>query len=230
MKYATRSEINTRAHILYITEDKSESVVALNSQLGTKSTLLITEKPGYLSKGAVVPHGIYDLGRNTGYISIGNSHETAEFIHDNILWWWDNFGIHHYPDTQTLLILCDSGGANSYRHHAFKKQVLLLAQKIGVDIIICHYPPYASKWNPIEHRLFPHVSNALRRGATMENIEQMAQKISQTKTKTGVSVSVFTTGKKHQIGRKYSLGFKENNKIAFDEYLPRWNYTAKACP
>jgi len=116
----------------------------------------------YLSEGSVIPHGIYDLSRNEGYISIGNSHETAEFIADNLLWWWDNFGIHSYPNARSILILCDSGGGNSYRHHAFKEQILILAKKIGLDIIICHYPPYASKWNPIEHRLFCHVHNAIQ--------------------------------------------------------------------
>jgi len=99
----------------------------------------------HLAQGVVIPHGIYDLQKNEGYISIGNSHETAPFITDNLLWWWENYGIHDYPDTHCVLVLCDSGGGNSYRHHAFKKHMQLLAEKIGVDFIICHYPPYASK-------------------------------------------------------------------------------------
>jgi hypothetical protein len=100
-----------------------------------------------LATGKVIPHGIYDLLRNEGYISIGTSHETAAFIADNLRWWWDEFGIHHYPDTTTILILCDAGGANSYRHYCFKKQMLHLSAQIGKNIIVCHYPPYASKWN-----------------------------------------------------------------------------------
>ena len=116
----------------------------------------------YLGQGKVIPHGIYDLQRHEAYISIGNSHETAEFITDNLRWWWDHFGIHHYPDARTILILCDAGGANSYRHHAFKKQMLLLASQIGIDCIVCHYPPYASKWNPIEHQVFPHLHRTLQ--------------------------------------------------------------------
>jgi len=101
----------------------------------------------HLATGKVIPRGIYDLQRKEGYISIGNSHETAEFIADNLLWWWDNFGIHNYPDTSSILILCDAGGANSYRHYCFKKQMLDFAAQIGKHIIICHHPPYASKWN-----------------------------------------------------------------------------------
>ena len=85
----------------------------------------------YLADGKIIPHGIYDLQRNEGYISIENSHETAEFIADNLLWWWDNFGIHNYPDTSSILIFCDAGGANSYRHYCFKKQMLEFASQIG---------------------------------------------------------------------------------------------------
>ena len=73
----------------------------------------------YLGEGAVIPHGIFDLQHNVGYITIGNSHETAQFIADNLLWWWDNHGINNYPKAKTILILCDAGGANSYRHYAF---------------------------------------------------------------------------------------------------------------
>ncbi|MEZ4887959.1 MAG: hypothetical protein R3E32_24740 [Chitinophagales bacterium] len=76
----------------------------------------------HLAKGKIIPFGIYDLQRNEGYISIGSSHETADFIADNLLWWWEEFGIHQYPDAKDILILCDAGGANSYRHHAFKNK------------------------------------------------------------------------------------------------------------
>ena len=116
----------------------------------------------HLGQGKVIPHGIFDHQRIEGYITIGNSHETADFIADNLLWWWDNFGLQYYPNAQNILVLCDAGGGNSYRHYAFKKAILLLAEKIGVNFIICHYPPYASKWNPIEHRLFAHVHRAMQ--------------------------------------------------------------------
>ena len=86
-----------------------------------------------LSEGKVIPHGIFDIQLNQGYISIGNSHETASFIADNLLWWWDNYGIHNYPNAKSILILCDAGGGNSYRHHAFKKQLLMLAELTGIN-------------------------------------------------------------------------------------------------
>jgi Rhodopirellula transposase DDE domain len=177
-----------------------------------------------------VPHGIYDEQRKDGHIMIGNSRDTSKFACDCIRNWWFKTGCIFYPFALRLLILCDGGGSNSSRHYIFKEDLQKLAIELGIDITVGHYPPYCSKWNPIEHRLFPHVSNALRRGAAIDSIEHMAEKIKRTKTKTGISVSVFTTQKDYPTGRKYSQGFKENNKIAFDQYLPKWNYTAKAYP
>lgn len=177
-----------------------------------------------------VPHGIYDQRYKHGQIMIGKSADTSEFACDCLRNWWNKIGTFRYPLAKRLLILCDGGGSNSSRHYIFKEDLQKLAAELGIDITIAHFPPYCSKWNPIEHRLFPHVSNAIRRGAEIESIEHMAQKISRTKTKSGISVAVFTNQKEYPTGRKYAQGFKENNQIAFDSYLPKWNYTAKAAP
>ncbi len=101
----------------------------------------------YLSEGKVIPQGIYDLQANRGYISIGNAAETADFVVDNLRWWWTEDGIHHYPDARNLLLLCHAGGANSYRHYIFKARLLALSRESGISFIVAHYPPYASKWN-----------------------------------------------------------------------------------
>jgi hypothetical protein len=177
----------------------------------------------HLSQGKVIPHGIYDLQRNEGYISIGDSHETAEFIADNLGWWWDNFGLHHYPDATTLLVLCDAGGANSYRHYAFKKHLLILAQKLGIDIVICHYPPYASKWNPIEHRLFPHMHNAMK-GVVFSDYKIVKELIDKTKTDTGLKVVVRLTTKKYPIGIKTIKSEIDFNRIQFHPLIPELSY------
>ena len=177
-----------------------------------------------------VPHGIYDEQHLHGQIMIGISHDTSEFSCACIRNWWLKIGCILYPLAIRLLILCDGGGSNSSRHYIFKDDLQKLAIEIGLDITIAHYPPHCSKWNPIEHRLFPHVSSALRRGGTIKSVEHMAEKVSRTKTKTGISVSVFIDKNEYKTGRKYSEGFKVNNKIVFDEYLPKWNYTAKANP
>lgn len=175
-----------------------------------------------------IPHGIYDELYQHGQIVIGNSHDTSEFACNCLRNWWEELGCNLYAGSTNLLILCDGGGSNSSRHYIFKEDLQKLAIEIGLDITVAHYPPYCSKWNPIEHRFFPHVSNALRRGATINSIEHLAEKIERTKTKTGLTISVFIDDKQYLTGRKYAEGFKENNKIVFDEYLPKWNYTAKA--
>ena len=181
----------------------------------------------YLSRGVVIPHGIYDLHRNEGYLSIGGSHETAAFIADNLLWWWDNYGIHNYPDTKSILILCDAGGGNSYRHYAFKKQMLILAEKTGIDFIICHYPPYASKWNPIEHRLFCHVQKAIE-GVVFSDYEIVKELISKTKTDTGLNVVVRLNLKEYPTGMKTDKAEIDFSRIQFNQAIPELSYRIAA--
>lgn len=181
----------------------------------------------HLSTGKVVPHGIYDLQLNKGYISIGGSSETAEFIIENILWWWTTYGIHHYPDAKQLVLLCDSGGGNSYRHHAFKKQLQKLAKEIGIDIIVCHYPPYASKWNPIEHRLFCHVHQAMK-GILFTSYEVVQKAIENTETKTGLTVVVRLNLKEYKKGIKTSKDEVDEKRIQFGKIVPKLNYRIAA--
>lgn len=177
----------------------------------------------HLSEGSVVPHGIYDLALNKGYISIGTNHETAEFIIDNLIWWWENFGIHDYPNAKNILILCDAGGANSYRHYAFKKQLLKLTRIIGVDIIICHYPPYSSKWNPIEHRLFCHVHHSMQ-GVIFSNYEIVKQMIRKTSTKKGLTVEVRINDKFYPTGIKTAKEEVDFTRILFNQQIPKLSY------
>lgn len=180
-----------------------------------------------LGEGLVVPHGIYDMERNEGYLSIGNNQESAEFIADNLLWWWDNFGIHHYPKAKSILVLCDSGGGNSYRHHAFKKQLLRLAKKTGMDFIICHYPPYTSKWNPIEHRLFCHVQKAID-GVVFSDYEIVKELMSKTKTDTGLKVFVRFNFKQYPKGVKTHKDELDFKRIQFNLTIPELSYRIAA--
>jgi hypothetical protein len=181
----------------------------------------------HLSKGSVIPHGIYDVQKNEGYITIGNSHETAEFITDNLLWWWENYGIHNYPNAKNLLLLCDAGGGNSYRHHAFKKWILILAKQIGIDIIVCHYPPYSSKWNPIEHRLFAHVHHSIQ-GVLFESYEQVKKLFAKTKTQKGLKVAVRLNLKTYYTGIKTPKEAVDFNRIQFHPSIPKLNYRIAA--
>ena len=173
-----------------------------------------------------VPHGIYDEKENTGYITIGQSSDTSEFVCDNIKSWWFKIGILLYPFAEYLLVLCDGGGSNSSRHYIFKEDLQKLALIIGINIRIAHYPPYCSKWNPIEHKLFPHVSKAIR-GANITSLKKLGEHIKRTKTKSGLKVVVKMSKKRYNTGRKVQTGFKEDMPIKFDKYLPQWNYVAK---
>lgn len=178
----------------------------------------------HLAEGKVIPHGIFDLKQNRGYITIGTSHETAAFIADNIFWWWTIFGIHQYPDAQQILILCDAGGANGYRKHVFKKELLSIAREIGIRLIVCHYPPYCSKWNPIEHRLFCHVHRAMQ-GALFTSYEFVKELISKTKNSKGLFVIARIVKFIYPIGLKTDKSELDFNRILFHLQLPDLNYT-----
>jgi hypothetical protein len=175
--------------------------------------------------GIVIPHSIYDLKHNSGYINLGTSHDTSQFACDSLRNWWYNQGRRRYPTATALLILCDGGGSNSSRHYIFKEDLLNLADELGLDIRIAHFPPYCSKYNPIEHRLFPHVTRACQ-GVIFHNIELVKELISQTSTTTGLTVTVEIIDKVYQLKRKVADGFKETMRIVFDKVLPQWNYTA----
>ena len=177
------------------------------------------------ASGVVIPHGIYDLAQNSGYINIGTSKDTSEFACDCLRNWWYNEGQYKYSNSTSILILCDGGGSNSSRHYIFKEDLQKLVDEIGVEIRIAHYPPYTSKYNPIEHRLFPHVTRACQ-GVVFKDVDTVKSLIEKTKTKTGLKVTVEIIDTIYETGRKASEGFKENMRIRFDEYLPRWNYMA----
>ncbi len=178
-----------------------------------------------VSSVTAIPHGIYDLVRNIGYLIIGVSHDTSEFACDCISSWWKKYGILYYNNSDSILVLCDCGGSNNARYYIFKEQLQKLSDKIGIEIRIAHYPSYTSKYNPIEHRLFPHVTRACK-GLIFDNIKILVSAMSKTATKTGLSVFVDIADKIYQTGMKYTKGFKENMDIVCDEVLSKWNYRA----
>ena len=106
----------------------------------------------------VIPHGLYDVGLNRGYVNLNMSHDTTELACDSIAAWWEQHGCQLYPQAKKLLLLCDGGGSNSATKYLFKEDLQKLANRLGLEIRVAHYPPYCSKYNPIEHRMFAHVS------------------------------------------------------------------------
>ena len=97
-----------------------------------------------LADGVAIPHGLYDLTDNIGYIQIGTSHDTSEFACDSIRYWWNTYGKRRYPKATSILLLCDGGGSNSARHYIFKQDLQALVNELGIEISIAHYPPYTS--------------------------------------------------------------------------------------
>lgn len=213
--------------ILSIDTKKKERL----GQLDRSGTVLCQEAPlvhdhdyPHLAEGKVVPHGIYDLKLNKGYLSIGTNNETAAMIGDNLIWWWEEFGIHAYPDAKELLLFCDCGGANGYRHHAFKKELLRVAAYIGIKIVVVHYPPYCSKWNPIEHRLFSQMHRAAD-GAIFTSYQQVKTIFQTTRTTTGLTLDVRISDTQYQKGLKIGKEQLDHKRILTHPDLPQFNYT-----
>lgn len=179
----------------------------------------------HLADGVAIPYTIYDLHRNTAYVSLGTSKDTADFVCDSIKHWWLTQGRNDYPQATSILALADSGGSNSYRHYVFKEALQQLVDALGIEIRMAHYPSYASKWNPVEHRVFPHITKALR-GVILTSHEQVKTLIERTKTSTGLTVTAQIVTKVYQTGKKVAEGFKESMRILFDKKLGKWNYRA----
>lgn len=177
------------------------------------------------SDGKVIPHGIYDVAKNEASMHLNGSRDTSELACDSIELWWQEQGHIDYPAATDMLVLCDGGGSNSSSHYIFKEDLQSLSNRLGIKIRICHYPPYCSKYNPIEHRVFPHVTRACK-GVPLESIETAKHYIEKTETTKGLNVVVRLLDKVYTTGRKYAKDFKNNMTIKFDESLPKWNYTA----
>jgi len=139
--------------------------------------------------------------------------------------WWFNYGQTEYPNAKKIMFLCDGGGSNSSRHYIFKEDLQKLSDELKIEIRIAHYPPYTSKYNPIEHRLFPHITKACQ-GVIFKNIEVVNNLMGSTTTTKGLKVFSSILDKTFLIGRKVVDGFKENMTIKFDDFLPDWNYVA----
>lgn len=177
------------------------------------------------AEGVIIPHGIYDLQRNIGYIHIGTSKDTSQFACDCLRSWWLEHGQSVYANASAILVLCDGGGSNGSRYYIFKEDLQKLADELGIEIRIAHYPPYCSKYNPIEHRLFPHVTRACQ-GVLFTSLNVVKQLIEKTTTRTGLKVFVKIIETIYQTGRKVADNFKQTMRIVFDDFLPAWNYRA----
>jgi len=184
---------------------------------------------GSAGSGVVIPHGLYDVGKNKGFVHLNTSHDTSELACESIAAWWVQEGRTDYPLAKKLLLLCDGGGSNSATMYLFKEDLQKLANRLGIEIRVAHYPPYCSKFNPIEHRLFPHLTRVCA-GVIFYTLETVRYYMAKAKTRKGLKVKVSILEGVFQTGRKYAEGFKKTMKIVFDEVLPKWNYRAVPDP
>jgi hypothetical protein len=178
-----------------------------------------------LAQGVIIPHGIYDLALNHGWIHLGLSRDTTEFACDSLRLYWQQDGQRLYPRASAILLLCDGGGSNSCHKHLFKEDLQTLVNELRIPIRVAHYPAYCSKFNPIERRLFCHVTRACQ-GVLFDSLQTVIGLIQKTKTQTGLSVTVRVLDKLYATGRKVSDAFKQNMPIIFEPVLPKWNYWA----
>lgn len=173
----------------------------------------------------MIPHGIYDVVRNEATVNIGTSRDSSEFACDSRAHWWATHGRLTYPNATSLLMLMDGGGSNSSRRHLFKPDLQALADRLGIAMRVAHYPPCTCKWNPVEQRLFPHVTRALQ-GMIFRSHELVKELIETTTTQAGLAVKAHIIDKVHALGGKVVDGFQETMRIMFDDYLGQWNYVA----
>lgn len=182
------------------------------------------------SDGTIIPHGIYDVGANMGYLTLGISHDTAEFVCDNFIQVWRQFLQWKYPNAHTICILCDGGGSNACSHHIVKQALMKLAATIGINIIMVHYPPYCSKYNPIEHCMFGQISRSWS-GAPLLSIEDARTRAEATVTKKGLSIIATINQRTYETKRPIEESYESNKskRIVFDDELSKWNYLVKCC-
>jgi hypothetical protein len=180
------------------------------------------------ASGQIVPHGIYDVNDHMGYVTLGISKDTSEFVCDNLRHYWTQFLQYKYPDKDTWLLLCDGGGSNASAHYIVKQDLVKLAKSLNINILVAHYPPYCSKWNPIEHRLFSQITHTWS-GVPFHNIEFVKELTNKTTTKTGLKVITEINNKQYLTKRQVQQEFRENIEkyIQFDEKCPKWNYIIK---
>jgi hypothetical protein len=176
------------------------------------------------SPGVVVPHGLFDLALNEGYLHLGDSGNTSVFAVDALIDWWRHYGSRRYPRAIDLLLLCDGGGGNGSRRLLFKEQLQRLADYADLIVRVAHYPPGCSKYNPIEHRLFPHVARQTQ-GLFLKSIDMFRDLARKATTKTGLRVFARKLTGLYETGVKATVRSVEELRIAFDPQLPTWNYT-----
>lgn len=177
-----------------------------------------------LADGKVAPYGVYDLVHNRGFVNVGIDHDTAAFSVESIKRWWENYGQEEYPNAKSIMITADGGGSNGAKNRLFKLELGKLANRIGLPITVSHYPPYTSKWNAIEHKLFSFISINWR-AKPLISLEVVIELLNHTTTKSGLKVTAMIDKNIYKTGIKVTDKELEQLNIQKDDFHPEWNYT-----
>ena len=176
--------------------------------------------------GRAIPYGIYDVVRNAGMVVVGTSSETAAFGAESLATWYIREGRDRYPQADRILLLCDNGGCNGSRTWLWKYELQKFSDRFRISVTVAHYPPRASKWNPIEHRMFSFISKNWA-GQPLSSYETVLKYIRTTTTKSGLTVKAVLKSKKYLTGVKLTDEQVAQINIRGARVLPRWNYTIR---
>ena len=176
--------------------------------------------------GKVAPYGVYDVGANQGWVSVGITHDTAEFAVESIRRWWHEMGQPLYPKARRLLITADGGGSNGYRVRLWRVQLQKLADELQMAVQVCHFPPGTSKWNKIEHRMFCHITQNWR-GRPLVSREVVVNLIGTTTTAAGLRIQAQLDDNRYAVGIKVTDQELAELAIERDDFHGEWNYRLK---
>ena len=182
-----------------------------------------------MAEGRATPYGIYDIGRNDGWVNVGVDKDTAAFAVESIRRWWNNTGKENYPKAEQIVITADGGGSNGSRVRLWKTQLQDFCNEIGIPIVVSHFPPGTSKWNKIEHRLFSYISMNWR-GKPLTSFEAVLSLISSTTTAKGLTVKAEIDLNKYPKGIKVSDAQMRMLAISRNEFHGEWNYKLSPQP
>ena len=174
--------------------------------------------------GKAIPYGVYDLANNQGWVSVGIDHDTAYFAANSIRRWYEDMGSKRFPRARQLMITADGGGSNSYRSRLWKMALQGLADRLELQLKVCHFPPGTSKWNKIEHRLFSYITNNWR-GQPLVSHEAIVNLIASTTTKTGLIVQAALDTNVYETGLKVSDAEMARLRLTPCNFHGEWNYT-----
>jgi hypothetical protein len=177
---------------------------------------------GSAGQGKLLPHGVYALGPHQAQIHRKTSHDTSAWCGDSVALWWEQAGRLASPRAKRRLVLGDDGGSHRATQYWFKENLQGLAKRLGLELRVAQYPPYCSKHNPLEHRVFPHITRACQ-GGILHTVDIAPRCIERTKTTTGRGVTGRIWDQVYETGRKCAADVKQTMKSIFDDHLPKWN-------